>query len=151
GYRLTTELRAIRHIDRRHLWCRDASGFFPNNFPVSRLVWWRQEGMSQWMRGAATAPLSLYFRHARLVNGYSKPFTVRAGRRSVPEQACRPVVSRGRVFVAVYNVYVYRTLAFSRVRGGFVDSRHCRQHKDQRRPTALGSRRHVSPGSLPGL
>src|SRR5215467_12715783 len=81
----------------------------------------------------------------------SKPFAVRAGGRSVPEQACRPVASRGRVFVGVYTVYVYRTLAFSRVRGGFVDSRHRRQHKDPRRPTAFGSRRHVSPGSPPGL
>jgi len=26
------------HIDRPHLWCRDAWGFSPNNFPLSRLV-----------------------------------------------------------------------------------------------------------------
>src|SRR5262245_42661676 len=81
----------------------------------------------------------------------SIPFAVRAGRRSVPEQACRPVTCRSRVFVGVYSLYVYRTLAFYRVRGGFVDGRHRRQHKDPCRPTTLGGRRHVLPSSPPGL
>lgn len=49
------------HIDRWHLLFRDASGFLPNNFPVSRVVWWRQEGMTQRMRGVATPPIGHAF------------------------------------------------------------------------------------------
>src|SRR5262245_13744895 len=81
----------------------------------------------------------------------SEPIAVWIGRRPAPEQACWLVAWWGRIIVSVYGVYVYRTIAFSRVRGGFVDCRRRGQHKHSRRPTALGSRRHVSPASPPRL
>src|SRR5262249_50012938 len=67
----------------------------------------------------------------------SKPFAVRAGRRPVPEQVCRPVACPGRVFGDVYTVYVYAIAAFFGETGITVDSRHRRQLE--------------SPGRLPPL
>src|SRR5262249_7996406 len=48
-------------------------------------------------------------------------------------------------------VYVYGTIGFFGLGGGFVDSRRCRQHECPRRPASPRGRRNILPSSAPGL
>src|SRR5262245_44571395 len=80
----------------------------------------------------------------------SKPFAVRTGRRPVPEQVCRAVTRRGRVFADVCTVYVYGIAVFFGETGITVDSRRRGQLESPSRLPTLTSRG-LLPGSVSGL